>query len=316
MEKIFGRNYENRLIKEQIIKKRIDMKEKNEKYKKYLLNKYNLCKVKPRNMDVLIEHIKKIFLKNRNNACISLYPSFTEREIRLNKLKDKLMNITTKNDSIKSKNNSKIFDNSLLYYSPNLSFSKIKIDQMSSPKIITKEIQDKQKKGFLNRINFTDKFKCIIRERLNKSENDKNNLKQLDKISTKEILMKNSRRDNIKLKNNNKSNNHFLNEIQIRLKNTVYKESELFNKRLNNMKKIRKNENMSVHQYQRNLMRIVPEEYSKKSVDRLVEKLDNINRECNSVKAKCNKKFIYKINKKEKKIINDINKKMINFKLY
>ena len=316
MEKIFGRNYENRLIKEQIIKKRIDMKEKNEKYKKYLLNKYNLCKVKPKNTDVLIEHIKKMFLKNRNNACISLYPSFTEREIRLNKLKDKLMNITTKDNSIKSKNNSKIFDNSLLYYSPNLSFNKIKIDQMSSPKIITKEIQDKQKKGFLKRINFTDKFKCIIRERLNRSENDKNNLKQLDKISPKEILLKNSRRYNIKLKNNNKSNKHFLNEIQIRLKNTVYKESELFNKRLNNMKKIRRNENMSVHQYQRNLMRIVPEEYSMKSIDKLVEKLDNINRESNSVKAKYNKKFIYKINKKEKKIIIDINKKMINFKLY
>ena len=316
MEKIFGRNYENRLIKEQIIKQRIDMKEKNEKYKKYLLNKYNLCKVKPRNTDVLIEHIKKIFLKNRNNACISLYPSFTEREIRLNKLKDKLMNITTKNNSINSKNNSKIFDNSLLYYSPNLSFNKIKIDQMSSPKIITKEIQDKQKKGFLKRINFTDKFKCIIKEKLNKSENDKNNFKKFDKISPKEILLKNSRRYNIKLKNNNKSNKHFLNEIQIRLKNTVYKESELFNKRLNNMKKIRRNENISVHQYQRNLMRILPEEYSKKSVDRLMEKLDNINRECNSVKAKDNKKFIYKINKKEKKIINDINKKMINFKLY
>ena len=316
MEKIFGRNYENRLIKEQIIKQRIDMKEKNEKYKKYLINKYNLCKVKPRNTDVLIEHIKKIFLKNRNNACISLYPSFTEREIKLNKLKDKLMNITTKNNSIKSKNNSKIFDNSLLYYSPNLSFNKIKIDQMSSPKIITKEIQDKQKKGFLKRINFTDKFKCIIKEKLNKSENDKNNFKKFDKISPKEILLKNSRRYNIKLKNNNKSNKHFLNEIQIRLKNTVYKESELFNKRLNNMKKIRRNENISVHQYQRNLMRILPEEYSKKSVDRLMEKLDNINRECNSVKAKDNKKFIYKINKKEKKIINDINKKMINFKLY
>ena len=316
MEKIFGRNYENRLIKEEIIKKRIDMKEKNEKYKKYLLNKYNLCKVKPRNTDVLIEHIKKIFLKNRNNECISLYPSFTEREIRLNKLKDKLMHINTKNDSINSKNNSKIFDNSLLYYSPNLSFNKIKIDQMSSPKIITKEIKDKQKKGFLKRINFTDKFKYIIKEKLNKSENDKNNFIKFGKISPKEILLKNSRRYNTKLKNNNKSNQHFLNEIQIRLKNTVYKESELFNKRLNNMKKIRRNENISVHQYQRNLMRILPEQYSKKSVDRLMEKLDNINRECNSVKAKDNKKFIYKINKKEKKIINDINNKMKNFKLY
>lgn len=315
METIFGRNYENILLKEQMIKQRKEMKEKKEKYKRHLLNKYNLCKVKPKNMDNLIEHIKKLFFKNRNNVSMSLYPSFTERKIKLNKLKNKLMNINGKNENIKSYNIKKIFDKSLFYYSSNLSFNNINIDKINTPKKITQEIEKNEKKGFLRRINLTDKFKYIIKERLNKSENDRNtqNIKQFDNILPKKTLLKNCSSYNDKL---TKLNNHFRNDIQIKLKNIVYKESEIFNKRLNNIKKIRRNENMSVFQYQRNLMRIVPQEYSKKSVDNLIEKLNNINRESNSVKAKNNKKFIIKIDKEEKKIINDTKKKMKNFKLY
>ena len=315
METIFGRNYENILLKEQMIKQRKEMKEKKEQYKRHLLNKYNLCKVKPKNMDNLIEHIKKLFFKNRNNVSMSLYPSFTERKIKLNKLKNKLMNINGKNENIKSCGVKKIFDKSFFYYSPNLSFNNINIDKINTPKKITQEIEKNEKKGFLRRINLTDKFKYIIKERLNKSENDRNtqNIKQFDNILPKKTLLKNCSSYNDKL---TKLNNHFRNDIQIKLKNIVYKESEIFNKRLNNIKKIRRNENMSVFQYQRNLMRIVPQEYSKKSVDNLIEKLNNINRESNSVKAKNNKKFIIKIEKEEKKIINDMKKKMKNFKLY
>ena len=288
METIFGRNYENILLKEQMIKQRKEMKEKKEKYKRHLLNKYNLCKVKPKNMDNLIEHIKKLFFKNRNNVSMSLYPSFTERKIKLNKLKNKLMNINGKNENIKSYNIKKIFDKSFFYYSPNLSFNNINIDKINTSKKITQEIEKNEKKGFLRRINLTVKFKYIIKERLNKSENDRNtqNIKQFDNILPKKTLLKNCSSYNDKLT------------------------------KLNNIKKIRRNENMSVFQYQRNLMRIVPQEYSKKSVDNLIEKLNNINRESNSVKVKNNKKFFIKIDKEEKKIINDMKKKMKNFKLY
>ena len=131
-----------------MIKQRKEMKEKKEKYKRHLLNKYNLCKVKPKNMDNLIEHIKKLFFKNRNNVSMSLYPSFTERKIKLNKLKNKLMNINGKNENIKSYNIKKIFDKSLFYYSSNLSFNNINIDKINTPKKITQEIEKNEKKAF------------------------------------------------------------------------------------------------------------------------------------------------------------------------
>ena len=72
---------------------------------------------------------------------------------------------------------------------------------------------------------------------------------------------------------------------------------------------------MSIKKYQRKLIMSVSDQLSKESFDKLTAKLDNINKENNSVKAENNKEFIYKINKREQKILKDFHKKMKNFKL-
>ena len=310
MEEIFGKNYENNLIRKEIIKMRKDIKLKKEHYKNYLIKNYNIYKVKPKNIDSLIKNIKLHLIKKRNfNSTITLYPSVTERVNKINKLKKELLKISSFDNSIKNK---RIFNNSKLYYSPNKSLNNISTMKINNFTNFSLENKEKNKLGFFKRIRFTDKFKQIIKEkeRLNNSEN--NNIK----IKTN---FKNNEKTNIrnfKFKNINKLNKHFENELQSILKNSIYKESELFNKRLNNIKKIKVKENMSVYQYQRNLMKIIPDEYAKDSIDKLTTKMGKINKESNSVKARENKKFIFKIVQKEKKILDDINKKMTNLKKY
>lgn len=300
MESIFGINYENNLIKEKMIKMRKEIILKNKNYKKYLLNKYYHLKIKPKNIESLLEKIKQRYLIKRNNLSISLYPSFTEREKKLNKLKQKLLNISSINCNSKKE---KPLVNPNLYFPKNKSFNNININKLNNLILIPKENKEKIKKGFLKRIKFTNNFRHIIKEKLNKSENDRN--------SNQNIIKKHE----FNISKINKINPHFENFIHKRLKYSLYKESELFNKKLNIIKKFKINENMSIKKYQRKLIMSVSDQLSKESFDKLTAKLDNINKENNSVKAENNKEFIYKINKREQKILKDFHKKMKNFKL-
>ena len=96
----------------------------------------------------------------------------------------------------------------------------------------------------------------------------------------------------------------------------MYKEIELFNNKLSHLRKLGKYSNVSLQDYQSNLMRMALSIISFDSYKKLEDNMSDVLNVSNSVKVKKNQRFISKINKKEKRILDDINRKLNNIKYH
>lgn len=77
---------------------------------------------------------------------------------------------------------------------------------------------------------------------------------------------------------------------------------------------MKNNEYISVVQYQRNLMKILPGYLSRELIEKLEKEKVKIVKERNSRKIINNKKFLQKCDKKEKKVLNNIHKNLEKIK--
>ena len=77
---------------------------------------------------------------------------------------------------------------------------------------------------------------------------------------------------------------------------------------------MKNNEYISVVQYQRNLMKILPGYLSRELIEKLEKEKVKIVKERNSRKIINNKKFLQKWDKKEKKVLNNIHKNLEKIK--
>lgn len=154
MENIYGKDYENNQIKKLIIRKRMNilLERKKNKHKQndYPLNKYNQYRKRSINNSL----IKNNNFSNYNSTIsISLFPPFTDRyrQLKINNTKKELI----KHFSLNNTKKNKIFNNPVLYYSPNKSFNininktyDRDIKQTINLPIISKNSKEKEKKDF------------------------------------------------------------------------------------------------------------------------------------------------------------------------
>ena len=290
-------------LKNQIIKIRASVLAKSKKCKKAILSKINNYKIKSKHNISIIsfssqkKDIKQKECYNTNNISFFSLPTSTERESQLNILKKKLYN--TINVDKKQKGT---FHSSILDYSPNKSYNRI-YNEIIDKKISNKHLpitplkyKIMDKNGFLKRIKVTDSFSKIIKDKSYHDISDEKN---------KNITLHKPKYLYLDKQSVNKS-------FQKELNKTIYKESKSFNNKLQYIQKTGKNSDISVKHYQNSLLRIAPQRFSFNVIQKLKREMHNVIKLSNSVKVIKNKKFILKINKKEKKIFNDIQNNLKN----
>lgn len=208
--------------------------------------------------------------KNNSNFNEFSFPHLPEINIKNNHTSfDRLT--TQKNNSLIS------FKTPKTFYSPEASKNNIYVSFINNISYSTKKSKINEKLAFLRRINPTENFKSLI-----KSNSMDYAIKEKNKNeNTKNYKFKNIVRKKIK----------FEDKFQLIFNKKIYKPNEHIEEKIRNIKKLQKDDNVAVSEYQKHLLEIARENISKKLFNLLKTDLKVISYKSNSNYKKINSNF-------------------------